>query len=96
MKITRKQVVVVAALVAALAITSAYAQQPSTPDSVKTRIGTLNFERGYPTAETAQKLYDEMDFQRAVQAFPVGLSRRFVRNPSGSASSGIWGPISTI
>ena len=36
---------------------------------MKTRIGTLNFERGYPTAETAQKLYDEMDFQRAVQAF---------------------------
>ena len=39
------------------------------PDSVDTRIGTLNFENGYPTEETAQKLYDEMDFQRAVQAF---------------------------
>ena len=36
---------------------------------MKTRIGTLNFERGFPTEETTQKLYDEMDFQRAVQAF---------------------------
>ena len=55
-----------AALTGALAVTSAYAQ---TPDSVKTRLGTLDFERGYPTEETARKLYDEMDFQRAVQAF---------------------------
>ena len=49
-----------------MSFTSAHAQ---TPDSVKTRIGTLNFERGFPTEETTRKLYDEMDFQRAVQAF---------------------------
>ena len=54
------------AIAGALAVTSADAQ---TPDSVKTRIGTLNFERGFPTEETTRKLYDEMDFQRAVQAF---------------------------
>ena len=40
-----------------------------TPDRVDTRIGPLNFENGYPTEETARKLYDEMDFQRAVQTF---------------------------
>ena len=51
---------------------------------METRIGTLNFERGYPTAETARKLYDEMDFQRAVQAF-CGPIRPFRLNPSGSA-----------
>ena len=56
-------------LAAALAITSAHAQEAKTPDSVETRIGTLSFEKGYPTPETARKLYDEMDFQRAVQAF---------------------------
>ena len=37
--------------------------------AVETRIGTLSFPNGYPTEETAQKLYDEMDFQRAVQAY---------------------------
>ena len=29
----------------------------------------LKFERGFPTEETARKLFDEMDYQRAVQAF---------------------------
>jgi hypothetical protein len=37
--------------------------------SVDTRIGTLNYEHGFPNAETVQKLYNEMDFQRAVFAY---------------------------
>jgi hypothetical protein len=40
-----------------------------TPASVETRLGTLEYESGYPTADTTRKLYDEMDFHRAVQAF---------------------------
>lgn len=66
MTIIRKQFLVATAITGALLLTSVHAQ---TPDSVKTRLGTLNFERGYPTPETTQKLYDEMDFQRAVQVF---------------------------
>jgi len=38
----------------------------------ETRIGTLNFENGFPTEETTRKLFDEMDYQRAVQAFLWG------------------------
>jgi hypothetical protein len=38
-----------------------------------TRIGKLTFESGYPSKETVQKLYDEMDFQRASQAYLWGL-----------------------
>jgi hypothetical protein len=38
-------------------------------DKVETRLGALSFERGYPTAETARKLFDEIDYQRAVQAY---------------------------
>jgi hypothetical protein len=34
-----------------------------------TRIGTLTFENGFPSEETTRKLFDEMDYQRAVQAF---------------------------
>jgi hypothetical protein len=41
--------------------------------TVKTRIGELHFELGVPTKETVTKLYDEMDFQRAVQAYLWGL-----------------------
>ena len=60
-----------------MGFTSAHAQD-TTPDSVKTRIGDLTFERGFPTEETTHKLFDEMDYQRAVQAYPVVLSGRFV------------------
>jgi hypothetical protein len=42
---------------------------PGDDERVETRIGALSFERGFPSAETARKLYDELDFQRAVQAF---------------------------
>jgi hypothetical protein len=37
--------------------------------TVDTHIGKLQFEAGYPSKESAEKLYDEMDFQRATQAF---------------------------
>ena len=38
------------------------------PDAVETRLGTLRFEDGFPTEETAQKIYDQLDFQRAVES----------------------------
>jgi hypothetical protein len=38
-------------------------------DIKRTRIGDLRYEAGFPTAETAKKLYDELDFQRAVLAY---------------------------
>jgi hypothetical protein len=37
--------------------------------TVNSRIGELTFDSGYPTEATARKLYDELDFQRAVQAY---------------------------
>ena len=43
------------------------------PDKVDTRLGTLNFSGGVPDAATAQKLYDNLDFQRAVQGYLLGL-----------------------
>lgn len=38
-------------------------------ETIDTRIGTLDFEYGVPTTQTVEKLYDEMDFQRACQAY---------------------------
>lgn len=37
--------------------------------TVATHIGPLNFENGFPTDETVADLYDELDFQRACQAY---------------------------
>jgi hypothetical protein len=59
---------IAAALAAAFIITSAHSQT-TTPDSVKTRIGDLTFKHGFPTEETKHKVFDEIDYQRAVQAY---------------------------
>ena len=39
------------------------------PETVKSRFGTLKFPGGYPTEETVQKVYDELDLQRATQLY---------------------------
>jgi hypothetical protein len=44
-----------------------------TKETVDSRIGKLELESGYPSSATVQKLYDEMDFQRACQAYLWGL-----------------------
>ena len=44
-------------------------QSLSAPDSVDTRIGTLEFENGVPTADTAQTVYDTLDFTRALNVY---------------------------
>jgi hypothetical protein len=38
-------------------------------ETVSTRIGDFEYEAGCPTKATSEKLYDEMDFQRATQAY---------------------------
>jgi len=46
---------------------------PEGGETLDTRIGKLSFTHdfanGYPTKETVEKLFDEMDFQRATQAY---------------------------
>ena len=44
-----------------------------TPDSVETRLGTLRFFDGFPDEATVQKVYDNLDFQRGVQAYLASL-----------------------
>jgi hypothetical protein len=61
----------------------------STKETKDTRIGKLAFESGYPSEETVNKLYDEIDFQRACQAYlwaipAVGL------NEWGKAHFGVF------
>ena len=41
----------------------------ATPDKLETRLGTLTLRDGVPDQETAQKVYDNLDFQRGVQAY---------------------------
>ena len=50
---------------------SAPAIPPSitTPDSVQSRLGTLDFKDGMPSPATMAKVYDNLDFTHAVNAF---------------------------
>jgi hypothetical protein len=67
-----------ATLLAALALPSAAAvaqvtpetvRSLGTPDTAQTRIGTLEFKDGAPTVETASKVYDALDFTRALNVY---------------------------
>ncbi|MEI6509528.1 MAG: DUF1254 domain-containing protein [bacterium] len=45
----------------------------TTPDKVETRLGTLKFFDGFPDDATVQTVYDNLDFQRGVQAYLAAL-----------------------
>jgi hypothetical protein len=61
----------------------------TTPDSVETRIGTLEFFDGFPDDATTQTVYDNLDFMRGVDVFlnaVPGASAEAIR--TGWASQG--------
>ena len=41
----------------------------TTPDKVETRLGTLDFKDGMPSPATLAKVYDNLDFTHAFNAF---------------------------
>ena len=58
---------------ARLKMTTEIAPGIASPDKVETRLGTLNFFDGVPDKASAEKIYDNLDFQHAVQAYLLGL-----------------------
>ncbi len=61
-------VVAVAAIAAPAAAQHSAGKLPMN-GSIETRIGTLEFRGGYPTEETVAKAFDQLDVQRATQAY---------------------------
>lgn len=41
----------------------------TTPDKVETRLGTLDFKDGFPSPEAVEKVYDNLDFTHALDAY---------------------------
>lgn len=68
-----KKLLFTAVIALSLSVSAAYAETRVFEGKVETRVGTLQFENGYPTKETLEKLYDERDFQRATQAYTWSL-----------------------
>ena len=54
-------------------MTTPIAPGVAVPDKVETSIGTLNLNYGYPTDETTQKVYDNLDASRALQAYLLAI-----------------------
>jgi len=48
-------------------------EQVLTPDTIETRLGTLQFFDGFPDDATVEKVFDNFDFQCAVQAYLATL-----------------------
>jgi len=83
MRTTCVQKLIVGTIAGVLAITNIHAADEAptpgfnqkipekilTPDTVETSIGTLNFVDGVPTEETAQKVFDNLDFTRGMEVF---------------------------
>jgi hypothetical protein len=69
--------IVAGATIAALAcsgvalaeISDATLQSLGAPDSIETNLGTLEFKDGAPSQETARKVYDTLDFTRALNVY---------------------------
>lgn len=64
-----------------------------TKDTVETRLGTLKFTDGFPDKATADKVFDNLDFQRGVQAYLTALPAVSIEGARHSYS-GI-GPVNT-
>ncbi|HEX6920638.1 MAG TPA: DUF1254 domain-containing protein [Actinomycetes bacterium] len=60
------------------------------PDEVQTRLGTLRFFDGFPDDATTRTLFDNLDFQRAVQAYLLALPALGVAAASKALLA--WGP----
>jgi hypothetical protein len=43
------------------------------PDKIESSIGTLNLSYGYPSADTVEKIYDNLDRSRALQAYLMAI-----------------------
>ena len=67
---TTTSLAVAAVLTITVALSTAVqAQDDAYPNEVDTHIGRLIFDHGIPTEETSEKLYYELDYHRAVQAY---------------------------
>jgi hypothetical protein len=59
-------------------------------ETVNTRIGELAFENGYPSKDSVNKLFDELDFQRRA-VLSLGFTHRSICRVAEDAHGGLWG-----
>ena len=80
---TSRGIVLTAALISGLTFPAAHAQLLPTTGSVASRLGPLELNNGYPSDATVAKIFDDIDFQRACQAYLWGLPLMAMRQWQG-------------
>lgn len=72
-------------------MTTEIAPGVETPDTLQTSIGTLRLKSGVPTPETSEKLWDNLDRSRALQAYLLAIP---IVNQAGMRDSLLkFGPV---
>lgn len=66
----------------------------ASPGSVETRLGTLKFFDGFPDNASAEKLFENLDFQRAVQAYLMAIPA--VSQATNRNAIRTLGPVNTV
>ena len=54
-------------------MTTPFSSGVAVPDKIDSSIGTLNLNYGYPSADTVEKIYDNLDRSRALQAYLLAI-----------------------
>ena len=54
-------------------MTTPFAPGVAVPDKIESSIGTLNMNYGYPSDNTVEKIYDNLDRSRALQAYLLAI-----------------------
>jgi len=67
----------------------------TTPEKIESRLGTLEFPNGFPTADTAAKLYEHLSFMHGVEAFLYALPGASV-HAAGRGIKGMGGDNQTV
>jgi hypothetical protein len=57
----------------AMKMTTPIAPGVAVPDKIESSIGTLNLDYGYPSTDTVEKIYDNLDRSRALQAYLLAI-----------------------
>jgi hypothetical protein len=72
-------------------MTTPIAQGVAVPDKIDSSLGPLHLDYGYPDSETAQKIYDNLDRSRALQAYLLAIP---IVNQAGMRDSLLqYGPV---
>ncbi len=78
----------------AMKMTTPMPQGIESPAKVETRLGTLDFFDGFPDKTSTEKLYDNLDFQRAVQAYLLAIPA--VSQVANRDAIRTLGPVNTV